>query len=84
MINVLFKGAEDGPDLLLENLWWPGLTMTDPALTGRLLDRVEYPKKGLMLDTGHLMNANRNLAGQREGVDYIHRMLDAQDRKSVV
>ena len=77
VVNALFKGAEDGPDLLLENLWWPGLTMTDPALTGRLLDRVKYPKKGLMLDTGHLMNANRALTSQAEGVEYIHRMLDA-------
>ena len=31
VINVLFKGAEDGPDLLLENLWWPGLTRPPPA-----------------------------------------------------
>lgn len=77
VVNALFKGMGDGPDLLLENLWWPGLTMTDPALTGRLLDRVDYPKKGLMLDTGHLMNANRDLTTQKEGVDYIHRMLDA-------
>lgn len=77
VVNTLFQGAEGGPDLLLENLWWPGLTMTDPALTGRLLDRVDYPKKGLMLDTGHLMNANRDLTTQKEGVDYIHRMLDA-------
>ena len=77
VVNALFQGAAEGPDLLLENLWWPGLTMTDPALTGRLLDRVDYPKKGLMLDTGHLMNANRDLTTQKEGVDYIHRMLDA-------
>ena len=77
VVNALFKGEEEGPELLLENLWWPGLTMTDPALTGRLLGRVECPKKGLMLDTGHLMNANQGLATEREGVEYIHRMLDA-------
>ena len=77
VVNALFQGAAEGPDLLLENLWWPGLTMTDPALTGRLLDRVDYPKKGLMLDTGHLMNANQSLTTQKDGVDYIHRMLDA-------
>lgn len=77
IVNTLLEGEEGGFDFLLENLWWPGLTMTDPALTGRLLERVEYPKKGLMLDTGHLMNANQDLAAQRDGVDYIHRMLDA-------
>lgn len=77
VVNTLLKGDRGGFDFLLENLWWPGLTMTDPALTGRLLDRVDCPKKGLMLDTGHLMNANLSLTTQREGVDYIHRMLDA-------
>lgn len=77
IVNALLRGEGGGFDFLLENLWWPGLTMTDPALTARLLERVEYPKKGLMLDTGHLMNANRELATQRDGVAYIHRMLDA-------
>ena len=75
--NALFKGEGGEVELLMENLWWPGLTMTDPALTARLLERVDYPKKGLMLDTGHLMNAERSLTSQREGVAYIHRMLDA-------
>lgn len=77
IINALLKGEQGGFDFLMENLWWPGLTMTDPALTGRLLERVEYPRKGLLLDTGHLMNANRDLVTERDGVDYIHRMLDA-------
>lgn len=77
VVNALLRGERGGFDFLLENLWWPGLTMTDPALTGRLLDRVDCPKKGLMLDTGHLMNTDQSLTTQREGVDYIHRMLDA-------
>ena len=51
--------------------------MTEPKLTGRLLKGIRYPKKGIMLDTGHLMNANRNLTSQQEGVEYIHKMLDA-------
>lgn len=76
IVNALLR-EEDGFDFLLENLWWPGLTMTEPELTGRLLEGVRYPKKGVMLDTGHLMNANQSLTTQREGVDYIHRMLDA-------
>ncbi len=77
IVNILLKDEAGGFDFLLENLWWPGLTMTDLALTGRLLERVEYPGKGLMLDTGHLMNTNRDLVTERDGVDYIHRMLDA-------
>lgn len=63
-------------DFLMENQWWPGLTMTDPDLTERLLSAVCYPGKGLLLDTGHLMNTNLELTTQQEGLAYIHRMLD--------
>jgi len=77
IVNALLGGRADGFDFLLENLWWPGFTMTDPALTARLLEGIRYPKKGIMLDTGHLMNANRSLATEQDGIRYIHRMLDA-------
>lgn len=76
IVNELL-GADEAPfDFLLENLWWPGFTMTDPALTARMLDAVRYPKKGILLDTGHLMNTNTALATQADGAAYIHRMLD--------
>lgn len=76
IVNELLGGGEAPFDFLLENLWWPGFTMTDPALTARMLDGVAYPKKGIMLDTGHLMNTNTGLATERDGVAYIHQMLD--------
>lgn len=76
VVNALLGDREDSFDFLMENLWWAGLTMAEPELTARLLERVRCPKKGLLLDTGHLMNANPALRDQREGVDYIHRMLD--------
>lgn len=74
--NALLAGQRADFDFLLENLWWPGFTMTDPALTARMLDGVHYPRKGIMLDTGHLMNTNTALATEPDGVAYIHRMLD--------
>lgn len=77
IVNILLGDEETDFDFLLENLWWPGFTMTDPALTGRLLEGVRCPKKGIMLDTGHLMNTNTGLATQAEGAAYIHKMLDA-------
>ena len=76
IVNLLLADETGGFDFLMENQWWPGLTMTDPALTERLLSAVKYPRKGLLLDTGHLMNANPALATQQEGIAYIHRMLD--------
>lgn len=77
LINALFP-APDGPlALLLENLWQPGLRLTDPALTERLLDGIAYRNTGLMLDTGHLLHTELSLRTQAEGLRYIHRMLDA-------
>ena len=76
LLNELFKNVTDGPWLLLENLWYAGHRFTDPEMTARLLDRVRYPKTGLMLDTGHLLHTNLDLRTQEEGVRYIHEMLD--------
>ena len=70
------SGSGAGPLLLLENLWQPGLTMTDPEMTLRLLDGIRYPAKGIMLDTGHLMHTNLSLRTQKEALAYIHRMLE--------
>lgn len=61
---------------LMENQWWPGFTFTEPRETAYLLERVNYPKTGIMLDTGHLLNTNIDLKTQAEGAAYIHKMLD--------
>lgn len=77
LLNTLFDGAPaDGPALLLENLWQPGLTFTKPDMTRRLLDGIQYPNKGLLLDTGHLFHTDESIRTQQEGLAYIHRMLD--------
>ena len=36
LINTALEGVTDGPLLLLENLWEPGLTFTRPEMTARL------------------------------------------------
>lgn len=76
VINLLLSGRPADFAFLVENQWWPGLTFTMPELTGYLLDAIRYEDKGIMLDTGHLMNASLDLTTEREGVDYLHRMLD--------
>lgn len=76
IINTLLGEQDRGFDFLVENQWWPGFTFTDPALTARLMDGIRYPRKGILLDTGHLLNCNPGLRTQREGADYIHAMLD--------
>ena len=75
-INDLLDGTEYNFLFLMENLWWPGLTFEDPVLTRRLLDQVHYPRKGLMLDTGHFMSTNINLRTPEEALDYLNHMLD--------
>lgn len=76
LVNALFSDVENGPMLLLENLWEPGLRFTDPEMTARLLNGVKYAKKGLMLDTGHLMHTMPSLRTQAQYLAYIHEMLD--------
>ena len=77
VINQALAGEEDtSVALLLENLWLPGLRFTRPEMTARLLEGVEYPNKGIMLDTGHLLHNELDLKDQAEGVDYINRLLD--------
>ena len=76
LLSELFRDVQHGPWLLLENLWYAGHRFTDPEMTARLLERVRYPKTGLMLDTGHLLHTNHDLRTQEEGVRYIHEMLD--------
>ncbi|WP_130862461.1 apurinic/apyrimidinic endonuclease family protein [Bacilliculturomica massiliensis] len=79
IINRLLDGKDYSFDFLMENLWWPGLTMTEPAVTKRLLDSVHYPKKGIMLDLGHLMCADSGLRSEEDAIAYIHRMLDGHE-----
>jgi hypothetical protein len=76
LLNILFSEKEYPFTLLLENLWWPGFTFTDPAQTQYLLERVRVENKGLLLDTGHLLNTDPDLKTQADGIRYLHRMLD--------
>lgn len=78
IVNAVFN--EDHSILLLfENLWTPGLTLTRPDITKRLMDRVAYPHKGIMLDTGHLFHTNTALRTPSEGVAYVNAVLDSDE-----
>ena len=76
LLNELFANEDGSIALLLENLWQPGLTFTRPEITQRLMEGVNYPNKGIMLDTGHLLHTNLKLRTQEEGLRYIHGLLD--------
>jgi len=73
------KGADTNknmPWLLMENLWQPGLTFRNPEMTRLLIENIHYPKKGFMLDTGHLIHTNTRIRTQKEAVSFINRQLD--------
>ena len=74
-INELLRGVEPSFDFLVENQWWPGFTFTEPQKTEYLLSKIRYPRVGIMLDTGHLMNSNLRIRNQSQGIDYILDMI---------
>lgn len=62
--------------VLFENLWWPGLRLTDVRNVKYFFDRIKSSNVGIMLDTGHLMNTNVRLKNEAEGADYICRIFE--------
>lgn len=75
LINELLDGSKYSFYFLMENLWWPGLTFLDPAMTRMLLQGIHYEKKGFMLDTGHFLHTNRALRSQEEAIEYLSGLL---------
>ena len=84
LIDSISYAIEGSPVLLFENLWYPGLTMLEPNLTSRLLEKTKYTKTGVMLDIGHLLNTNMALRTIDEGMDYIHEVLNMYDDLSFI
>ena len=84
VLNCVFADEDGSIALLMENLWCPGLTLCDPAMTRMLLEAVEYPNKGIMIDTGHLMHTDFSISSQEEGLAYINRRLDEHEREGLL
>ena len=74
LVNQIVTAMPEGCKLLFENLWWPGLTFQKPHLAARLIERVDYPNTGFILDTGHLMNTNLDLTSEADGAAYVERI----------
>lgn len=76
VINEILRDVEPTFDFLVENQWWPGFKFTEPKKTEYLLSRINYPRVGIMLDTGHLMNTDWMIKSQWDGVKYILSMIE--------
>ena len=83
VLNALLP-KDEGFELLLENLWWPGLRLTRPEVTYRLLEKVNYPRTGVMLDTGHLMHTNTALRTSEEAAAYIREVISQYGDRSFI
>lgn len=71
IINKIFENEKYNFKLLFENLWWPGLRLTNKEEVEYLLNGINYKNIGFILDTGHMINNNRNIKNSKEGIEYI-------------
>ncbi|MGG7162461.1 TIM barrel protein [Clostridium ihumii] len=84
-INEVLKGLDTKIEILFENLWWPGLTLLSRVETRNFIEKINYENKGIMLDTGHLINTNVNISSENEAIEYILKVLeDLKDVKSFI
>lgn len=75
IINRLLHKFDHSMDFLIENLWWAGFRFTEQKTTAYILDNIEYKNKGIMLDTGHLLNTNIFIQNEDDAIDYIREAL---------
>lgn len=71
LLNEVFKDVKDGPILLLENLWWPGMDLLNEIETKEFLNQINYPNKGIMLDISHLTLTDKNIKNFETVEKYI-------------
>lgn len=77
LVNAITQGRAYGFELLFENVWGGGLTLTRPRAARALIEGVKFEKKGFMFDTGHMMITNPVLKTEREAANYIENVFEA-------
>lgn len=76
IFNMVADEIPETVTVLFENLWWPGLRLTDPKIVKFFFEHIKHKNVGIMLDTGHLMNTNLKLKNEQEAADYICKIVD--------
>ena len=77
--RVFNRVADQIPEdvaVLFENLWWPGLRLTDKEKVKLFFNAIKRKNVGIILDTGHLMNTNPELKTEEEGIEYVCRTIE--------
>lgn len=70
LFNVVADCIPDNICVLFENLWWPGLRLTEPQVVTNFFAAIKHPNTGIMLDLGHLLSTNPQLSTEEEGYAY--------------
>lgn len=77
LLNTVFAEGDYPFTLLLENLMFGGMDLTNPRMTERALAGMNHPQTGVMLDTGHLMSTDKTLRNEEDACRYIAGVVDA-------
>jgi Xylose isomerase-like TIM barrel. len=78
--NIFNEVADEVPEsvqVLFENIWHPGLDLTDPWVVEDFFSRLNRKNIGIMMDTGHLMLTNPKIRYEQEGIDYVIERIEA-------
>jgi len=77
LVNEAFPADEEGPLLLFENLWWPGLNYKDPKLTKWFIEQIKYPNKGYLVDVSHLILNCLDIGNEKQAYEHIYQTITA-------
>lgn len=86
MVNQIvgeMPGGEPPFRILFENLWWPGLRLTDESDFRFLSNRLEFDNWGICIDTGHMMSSIPAIYTQKEGIDALRDIFHGYSRDLV-
>ena len=61
--------------VLLGNIFWPGLNALSPENVDYFFSLLGGGNVGLLLDTGHLMNTNPDIRDEKDGADYVTKVI---------
>ena len=78
-----FPDGEPPFKLAFENLWWPGLRLTDSSGFHYLQDHLEFDNWGICLDTGHLLVALKGASNEAEAVEMLNRTVDGYPKEMI-
>ena len=69
--------------LAFENLWWPGLRMTEGWEINYLERKIEFDEWGICLDTGHLLNCLPGIHTEEDAISSLGRIFEGYDQKII-